>query len=200
MVCAGGGSAYATGETPLVVERPDEPKPAAPTRWSLGASIGPIVAVLEQPFTSAWPPTYPGWSHVTAWQLELLRRRDDQRMIFGGALEGTYGGIGPQLFAAHAFLGRQWWYGALTLETGFGIGLEAAEVDAFYTAPFGQHGVTARTYETYHLGLYCQGAIAAALSISDSLDVLLQFAVHVTPTHDEDWFGASMLGVRYALP
>jgi hypothetical protein len=42
--------------------------------------------------------------------------------------------------------------------------------------------------------------LAAALSVTDSIDILLQFDAHLTASHDENWFGASMIGVRYTLP
>jgi hypothetical protein len=143
-------AAYA-GEGPPVVTGQSRDE-AAPTtaRWSLAASIGPIVLIPAYPGSRVWPVTTLGADPpVTEWQVEVVRRRDDQRMIIGGALEGTYGheqggawanGVGPQLLGAHAFVGGSWRFRSFSLDGTLGAGLEAAQVSVPYSVLISQGG------------------------------------------------------------
>lgn len=203
--------AHAREEPPVVAGQTGDRDAPPAARWSVAASIGPIVLITTTPGTRVGPVTTLGAnSPVTAWQVELVRRRDDRRMIFGGALEGTYGheqggswanGIGPQLLGAHAFVGAAWRFRSLSLDGTLGAGLEAAQVTVPYSVYVSPSEFISGQSSTHDLGVYFQGALAAALSITDSIDVVLQFATHLTPSlRDESWFGASMIGVRYTLP
>ena len=61
--------------------------------------------------------------------------------------------------------------------------------------------VTSFVYHlSYQLGFYAQGTLAAAVPLSNAIEVLLGLGVHLTGTHDENWFAASTIGLRYRLP
>ena len=153
--------------------------------WTLSAAAGPVVAALEHPWQGAWPPSFGAKS--AAWQVELERLSPDKPLLLGAALEGTHDQTGgQQLLGAHVFAGTVSRHQHGSLEATVGVGLEAAQ--------------TVQADLTYHLGLYAQGALVAAVPVSPSLEVFLRLGVHLTATHDEDWFAASTIGVRYRLP
>ncbi len=162
------------------------PAPSDAVEWTLSAAAGPVIVVLAQPAASPWPPAF--GAGAVAWQAEVQRRSRDQPFLVGAAVEGTHDDQtgGQQLLGARAFAGTIWRHRHWSLETTFGLGIEAAQV---FQANL-----------TYQLGVYAQGTLAAAVPISGSLEALLGLGVHLTPTHDEDWFAAGTIGVRYRLP
>ena len=90
------------------------------------------------------------------------------------------------MLGVDVFVGTTWRHRHWSLEMTAGGGLEAAQ--------FPDYNVS------YQLGVYAQGAVTAAVPVSSSLEVLLRLGAHLTATHDEDWFAASTLGLRYTLP
>ncbi len=133
-----------------------------------------------------------------AWQVDVQRRRTDERFIAGVSVEGTFnregGGGGPQLLGADVFMGTSWRHRHWTVETTIGAGLGAEQ---FLEA---NDPSNSNYHLTYQLGLYAQGTVAVAVPLSRSLEALLRLGVHLTGAHDEDWFAASTIGLRYTLP
>jgi hypothetical protein len=133
-----------------------------------------------------------------AWQVDLQRRKSDERFIAGVTVEGTFnrdgGGGGPQLLGADVFMGTSWRHRLGTLEATIGAGLGAEQL-LVPTDPSNSN------YQlSYQLGVYAQGTVAAAVPLARSLEALLKLGVHLTGTHDDDWFAASTIGLRYTLP
>jgi hypothetical protein len=177
-------SAVAADAPPVAAVTPATPGPGTP-EWTLSAAAGPVIIALQNPSGGPWQPTFDARS--VSWQMELQRRFADRPFLLGGALEGTYDQTGgQQLLGAHVFVGTAWRQRLWSLEATIGVGLEAAQ--------------TLQADLTYHLGIYGQGALVAAVPISGALEALLGLGVHLTATHDEDWFAASTIGVRYRLP
>jgi hypothetical protein len=169
----------------------------SPVLWSLSAAAGPVFANIQSPSSSVWPLSF-GLMSSMAWQVDLQRRRTDERFIAGVTVEGTFnregGAGGPQLLGADVFMGTSWRYRLCTLEATIGAGLGAEQF-------LETDGLTSSYYHlSYQLGLYAQGTVAAAVPLSRSLEALLRLGVHVTGAHDEDWFAASTIGLRYRLP
>lgn len=175
----------------------------APIEWSVSGAAGPVIGTIQSPSAGVWPPSF-GITPSTAWQIDLQRRRKEERFIAGVTLEGTYArdgsGAGQQLLGLDAFIGTGWQHRHWALEATIGAGLEAAQIFQDDTI-FSNSGVTTSVYHpSYQLGLYAQGTLAAAVPVSTAIEVLLRLGVHLTGTHDEDWFAASTIGLRYRLP
>jgi hypothetical protein len=192
----------AEARVPVVSTPPIATEPSSDSvEWSVSGAAGPVLVGLAAPSAGPWPPSFGVTS--TAWQVELQRRRKDERFIAGVTLEGTYdhdkNSAGQQLLGVDAFIGTTWRYRHWTLETTIGAGIEAAQI--FQVNP------VSAFYETfdfinpsYELGLYIQGTLAVAVPLSNAIEVLLKFGVHLTEAHDENWFAAGTIGLRYRLP
>jgi hypothetical protein len=168
--------------------------------WSVSGTLGPVFANIDSPSSGVWPPSF-GLMPGTAWQIDLQRRRRDERFISGITLEGTFnrdgGGAGQQLLGTDLFLGTRWSHRHWTTEATIGAGLEAQQLlvpETFYGSNSMQYHLS------YQLGLYAQGTVAVAVPLSSSLALLMKVGLHLTAAHDEDWFAASTIGVRYTLP
>ncbi len=168
---------------------------------SRGRCRRPVIVGLASPSAGIWPPAIGLTS--TAWQVDLQRRRPNERFVAGVTLEGTYdhagGGAGQQLLGVDAFIGNDWHHRHWSLEATIGAGVEAAQI--YYEDNYG--GASSATTLFWGLrepGLYAQGTLAAAVPVSNDVDILLRLGVHVTAAHDEDWFAASTIGLRYRLP
>jgi hypothetical protein len=179
---------------------------AAPdsVEWSISGAAGPVIVGVQSPGGSVWPLSW-GVTSSTAWQLDLQRRRKDERFIAGVSLEGTYdhaaGGPGQQLLGVDVFVGTGWRHRHWTLEATFGAGLEAAQILQQDVVTYTNYNVSGFVYHlSYQLGAYAQGTLAAAVPVSTAVDILLRLGVHLTGAHDEDWFAASTIGLRYRLP
>lgn len=176
--------------------------PAAPeaTEWSVSAAAGPVIAALQSPACCVWPLSFGLMS--TAWEVELQARPGATQFIGGVRVAGTYdrSGAAPQLLGVDAFAGRTWRHRRWALEATLGLGLEAAQVleanvlygDTFYSE--------LAYHPSYAIGAYARGTLAIAVPVTDAVAVLLRLGVHITGTHDEDWFGSTTLGLRYILP
>jgi hypothetical protein len=181
-----------------------EPRsPPGPLRWSISGSLGPVIAGVERAQGSWWGSF--GFQPSTAWQLTVERRREHERLVIGGTLEGTYNhggnGDGPQLFGADVFVGADWRYRYCNLEATLGAGPEAANVVKQESIAYGNPTMNAPYYiSVYHFDLYAQGTIAAAIPLSGSVEGLLQLGVHLSSSYAENWFAVSTIGVRYKLP
>ena len=167
-----------------------------PVQWLLSAAAGPVFANLLSPSAGVWPPSF-GLKPSMAWQVDLQRRKSDERFIAGVTVEGTFnrdgGGGGPQLLGANVFMGTSWRHRHWTLETTVGAGLGAEQ--------FVPTDPSNSNYQlSYQLGVYAQGTMAVAVPLSRSLEALLRLGVHLTGSHDDDWFAASTIGLRYTLP
>jgi hypothetical protein len=172
--------------------------------WSLTGAAGPVILGVKSPSSGAWPLSW-GLTSSTAWQLDLQRRRKDERFVAGVTLEGTYdhdgSGAGQQLLGVDAFVGTSWHHRHWTLEATLGAGFEAAQILQQDVVTYLNYNVSGFVYHTsYQVGFYAQGALAAAVPVSNAVDVMLRLGVHLTGAHDEDWFAASTIGLRYTLP
>jgi hypothetical protein len=180
------------------------PQPSTDSvEWSLSGAAGPVIVGIKAPSASVWPPSFGLTS--SAWQLDLQRRRNDERFVAGLTLEGTYDhggdGAGQQLLGTDVFVGSDWRHRHWTLEATIGAGLEAAQIRQQDIISYLPPQVSPFVYHSsYQLGFYAQGTLAAAVPVSNAVDVLLRLGVHLTGAHDEDWFGASTVGLRYRLP
>jgi hypothetical protein len=176
----------------------DERKPTSSTLWSISGAIGPVIADLQQPNGGIWPPSL-GMMPSTAWQIEVQRRKQHGRLVVGGALEGTYNhegnGTGPQLIGSNGFVGARWRYRYCSLETSVGAGIEAARI--YQPEVIGTSANV--TIDSYRIDLYAQGTLGAAVPLGGSLEGLLRLGIHITSSHDENWFAASTIGLRYTL-
>ncbi len=170
--------------------------------WLVSGAVGPVFAGLAAPSAGIWPPGVGLAS--TAWQVELQRRRPNERFVGGVMLEGTYdrgGGAGPQLLGLDAFIGKDWHHRHWSLEATIGVGVEAAGAGVAAAQELQSYSYTTYINRlSYQLGLYAQGTLAAAVPVSNTVDILLRLGVHLTAAHDEDWFAASTIGFRYRLP
>jgi hypothetical protein len=191
-------------EPPLVVDAKAPAGSAADSvEWSLSGAAGPVIAGIARPSSGVWPLSVGLTS--TAWQLDLQRHRKNEQFIAGVSLEGTYdheaGGAGQQLLGANAFIGSDWRYRHWTLEATIGAGLEAAQILQQDVVTYFNYNVSGFVYHpSYQLGFYAQGTLAAAVPLSNAVEVLIKLGVHLTGAHDEDWFAASTIGLRYRLP
>ena len=181
--------------TTVTLTRPEAE--SGPVQWTLSAAVGPVFANILSPSSGVWPPSF-GLMPSMAWQVDLQRRRGDERFVAGVTLEGTFnrdgGGGGQQLLGVDVFMGTSWRYRFWSLEATIGAGLGAEQVlQPNDSTDFAYH-------LSYQLGLYAQGTVAAAVPLSRSLEALLRLGVHLTSSHDEDWFAASTIGLRYKLP
>ncbi len=169
--------------------------------WSVSGAAGPVIVGLATPSAGVWPPSFGLTS--TAWQVDLQRRRTDERFVAGVTLEGTYDhdakGAGQQLLGVNAFIGTGWRHPHWTLETTIGAGLEAAQMFQVNVVS-SYYAMAAFSHPSYELGLYAQGTLAAAVPLSNAIEILVRLGVHLTGSHDEDWFAASTIGLRYRLP
>jgi hypothetical protein len=161
------------------------PRSPESVEWTVSVAGGPVFVTLATP--AAWPLSF--GSRSTAWQVELQRHSGDSPFLSGVTLEGTYDPSGgQQMLGVDAFSGMTWRHRHWSLEVTVGAGVEAAQrLDDTVGIP-------------YQLGVYAQGALAAAVPVSSSLAVLVRLGVHLTPTHNQDWFAASTIGLRYTLP
>jgi hypothetical protein len=190
----------ADAKTPVVTAEPVTTSSSLPSsdsvEWSVVGAAGPVIVGLASPSAGIWPPAIGLTS--TAWQVDLQRRRPNERFVAGVTLEGTYdhagGGAGQQLLGVDAFIGNDWHHRHWSLEATIGAGVEAAQI--YYEDNYGAFSY----HVSYELGLYAQGTLAAAVPVSNDVDILLRLGVHVTAAHDEDWFAASTIGLRYRLP
>jgi len=185
---------------PMIAARAEPAGVASPLRWSVSGSLGPALAAFNRFGYFEWiSPSAP----VTAWQISVQRRREDQRLVIGGALQGIYSsdgnalsGPGVPLLGANVFLGAEWRFRHCALETTVGAGPQAQstlDLRGLYGFPLSD-GPT-----TYRLAFFAQGTIAAGIPISGSLEGLVQVGVNVNASHDEFWFVASTFGLRYTL-
>ena len=179
------------------------PQSSDAIEWSVTGAAGPVFAGLASPSAGVWPPGV--GLPATAWQVELQRRHPNETFVTGVTLEGTYdnasGGAGQQLLGLDAFVGHDWHHRHWSLEATIGAGVEAAgagvdtaQVSQLYGRPIFSGNLA------YQLGLYAQGTLAAAVPVTDSVDILVRLGVHLTASHDENWFAASTIGLRYRLP
>jgi hypothetical protein len=194
-------SASGTGETLSIRAQPQPPP--GPLRWSISGSIGPVIADVERSFGATWSSL--GFQPSTAWQIAVQRRREHERLVIGGRLEGTYNhsgnGQGPQLLGAELFVGSDWRFRHFTLEATIGAGPEAANILQHESIAYGYPTMNTTYYfSTYHFDFYAQGAIAAAIPLGGSMEGLLQLGVHLNSSYADNWFAASTIGVRYTLP
>jgi hypothetical protein len=182
--------------------RPEPQKSPGPLLWSVSGSVGPVIAAFERDPSSAGP--FSVRIHdSTAWQLEVQRRRINEHLVIGGTFEGTRSnraeGDSPQLLGVNVFMGAAWHYRHCNLEATIGAGPEAASILQFDILPTG--GQTEPSpYYSYRFELYAKGTVAAAVPLGDSIEGLLELGFHVSGTHEESWFGASTIGLRYVLP
>jgi hypothetical protein len=181
--------------TAAIIAGPEVERP--PVEWTLSAAVGPVFANILSPSSGVWPLSF-GLMPSMAWQVDLQRRTSADRFIAGVTVQGTFnrdgGGGGPLLLGVDAFMGASWRHRLWTLEATIGAGLGAEQV-------LEPNDFTNFAYHlTYQLGLDVQGTVAAAVPLSRSLEALLRLDVHLTGAHDEDWFAASMIGLRYRLP
>jgi hypothetical protein len=189
------GPALSGSAPTAVVARPEAEK--SPVEWTLSATVGPVFANLLSPSAGVWPPSF-GLMPSMAWQVDLQRRRSDEPYLVGVTVEGTFnragGGAGQQLLGTDLFVGTSSRHRLWVLEATIGAGLGAEQVlqSDFADSP--------SYHLSYQLGLYAQGTVAAAVPLSRSLEALLRLGVHLTATHDDDWFAASTIGLRYRLP
>lgn len=188
---------------PTIAVRVEPRVPPSRLRWSVTGSIGPLIAGVGHQPSSDWSTTA-GLEPSTMWQIAVQRRRERDRLVVGGTLEGTYNhsgnGVGPQLIGAEVFVGADWPHKYCTLEATIGLGPEAASavsLEGFTTAG---GSFSSSPYFTYHLDLFVRGAVAAAVPLSGALEGILQLGVHLNASRDEQWFAASTIGVRYTLP
>jgi hypothetical protein len=179
----------------VIAARPEAER--APVDWLLSAAVGPVFAKLLSPSASVWPPAF-GLMPGMAWHVDLQRRKSDEQFVAGVTVEGTFnrngGGAGQQLLGADVFMGTSWRHRLWTLAATIGGGPGAEQVVE-------SNGPTSSAIHlSYQLGLYVQGAVTAAVPLSRSLEALARLGVHLTTSHDEDWFAASTIGLRYRLP
>ena len=191
-----------TDETTVSIRaRPQET--FSPLRWSISGSIGPVVAYIDR---ASWGAT---WSSVefqpsTAWQIAVQRRREQERLVIGGRLEGTYnhsgsGGQSPQLLGTEVFVGSDWRFRYCSLEATIGAGPEAGTV--WHSDGSASSTPTQSSYySTYHFDLYAQGTLAAAVPLTGAMEGLLQLGINLNSGEQEHWFAASTAGLRYTLP
>jgi hypothetical protein len=172
-----------------------------PLRWSISGSIGPVIAGYENSPVEVGSPSF--FLPVVAWQFDVQRRREDERLVLGGSLEGTQGHNGnpqgPQLIGANIFVGAAWHYRYCALEATIGAGPEAATTFQTDTLTVGNY-TEPSPYYSFRFALYAKGTVAAAVPLSDSIEGLVQLGFHVTSSHEESWFAASTIGLRYLLP
>jgi hypothetical protein len=169
----------------------------SPLRWSVSGSMGPVIADVGHGITwNAFAFRRPS----TAWQVTVQRRRERERLVIGGTLEGTYNesgtGEGPQLIGAHVFVGADWHFKYCSLEATLGAGPEGARVTQL---AFSTTGSGAWTYSVYHVDLYTQGTGSAAIPLSASLEGLLGLGAHLNAFQDKNWFATATIGLRYKL-
>jgi hypothetical protein len=185
-----------------IAARVEERVSTDPIEWSVSGAIGPVLTSVDSPSSGVWPLSF--GTSSTAWQLELQRRRTGEQFVLGVTFEGTYdhagNGSGQQLFGTNVFVGSDWRHRHFTLEATIGAGLEAAQIRQQYNVSYGSAGTGFVYYPSYQLGLYAQGALAAAVPLTRSIEVLIRVGVHITSSHDEDWFATSTIGLRYTLP
>ncbi|HLK92255.1 MAG TPA: hypothetical protein VKZ18_20340 [Polyangia bacterium] len=188
---------------PAIAVRVARRTPPSPLRWSVTGSIGPLVAGLGHQSSYPWSAGF-GLEPSTMWQIAVQRRRERERLVVGGALEGTYNnsgnGVGPQLIGAEVFVGADWPHKYCTLEATIGAGPEAASTVGIDTYTAMNGGFSSGTYVTYYLDLFARGSVAATVPLSGALEGVLQLGAHLNASRNEQWFAASTIGVRYTLP
>ncbi len=193
----------AGGATPSI--RAEPRSPPGPLRWSISGSVGPVIGGVAPDRGTSWHLYGPQPS--TAWQLTVQRRREHERLVIGGTLEGTYNedgnGDGPQLIGANVFVGADWHFRHCNLEATIGAGPEAAR---FTPLEIESHATTADGYVTevngysvYRLDLYAQGAATAAIPLGSSVEGLLGLGAHLNAFQDKNWFATATVGLRYKL-
>jgi hypothetical protein len=52
----------------------------------------------------------------------------------------------------------------------------------------------------YHLGIYSEGALAAAVRLSGSAEAFVEMRMNLDVWPDRYWYVASTIGMRYVLP
>ena len=183
-----------------------EPRsPADPLRWSISGSVGPVVGGVTRVRGSGWASF--GLQPSTAWQLTVQRRREHERLVIGGTLEGTYNedgnGDGPQLIGAHVFVGADWRFRYCNLEATIGAGPEGAKSTpseiVSYTTPGNGFVSSINAYSVYRLDFYTQGTAIAAIPLSGSVEGLLGLGAHLNAFQDKNWFATATIGLRYTL-
>ena len=98
----------ADAKAPVVTAEPVTTSSSLPSsdsvEWSVVGAAGPVIVGLASPSAGIWPPAIGLTS--TAWQVDLQRRRPNERFLAGVTLEGTYdhaaGGAGQQLLGVDA--------------------------------------------------------------------------------------------------
>ncbi len=192
-------SAPTEGITTLVAAPHPVVGPPGERRWSLSLAYGPTAPVGRWLGVCS---TCGETGFAPAWQLELQRRTPGTE-LWGVAVEGTSGEVNAQLLGAGAFIGARWRHGRLGAEATLGAGLELDNIpyQATVTTQSTLTGFSSATTTGTHLrpGVFGRGTLAAAIALTDSFEVLLRVAGHVSyGASGGDGFGAATVGLRYA--
>jgi hypothetical protein len=181
--------------------RADPQSPRGPLRWSISGAIGPVIADVERTFGTT--DSSFGFQPSTAWQITVQRRREHERLVIGGTLEGTYNhagnGQGPQLIGVNLFVGADWRVRYCRLEATIGAGPEAGSL-LHFDGSVDSTPPQSSLYYTYQFDLFVQGTLAAAIPLAASWEGVLQLGIHLNSSEQEHWFTASTIGLRYTLP
>ncbi len=196
-----------TGDTTISL-RTQPPEAPRALRWSISASIGPVIGDFLSGTTFSFQNVFEHVEPSTGWQISVQRGREHERLVIGGRLEGTYNhsgnGQGPQLIGADVFVGASWRHKYCNLEATIGAGPEAASVIRFdfqpYPTPGGSNTTTSITpYFVYALDLYTQGTAIAAIPLGGTIEGLLGVGAHLNAFQDRNWFATATIGLRYKL-
>ena len=193
------------GGGPTISVRAEPRHPPGPLRWSISGSVGPVIGGVAQYQGRSWHLFGPQPS--TAWQLTVQRRREHDRLVVGGTLEGTYNedgnGDGPQLMGADVFVGADWHFRHCDLETTIGAGPEAAldnqGVVTSHATQMDGYIASIAGYSVYRLDLYGQGTAIAAIPFGGSVEGLVGLGVHLNAFQENNWFATATAGLRYRL-
>jgi hypothetical protein len=198
-------SPIGTSDTTLAI-RSQPQKVLEPLHWSISGSIGPVVADVEPTLSATWSSIE--FQPSTAWQITVHRRREHERLVIGGRLEGTYNhegnGQGPQLIGVDLFVGASWRHKYCNLEATIGAGPEAASVITrlnfqTYQTPGGGFTSSITPNYIYALDLYSQGTAIAAIPLGGSVEGLLGLGAHLNVFQERNWFATATVGLRYKL-
>ena len=197
------GGANTANASTAVIATAGSQAAAESIEWSVSGAAGPVISTIQSPSAGPWPPSFGIMS--TAWQIDLQRRRKGDRFVGGVTLEGTYdrhaNGTGQQLLGVDVFVGTDWRHRHWAVEATIGAGLEAAQFLQQDVVNYWNSNLSGNVYHlSYQLGVYAQGTLAAVVPVSNAVEILLRLGVHLTGSHDENWFAASTIGLRYRLP
>lgn len=188
---------------PAAVVSAPAPVAATGSAWSVAAVVGPTFSPfgIGNGFNVEW--RHPGLVMGAAWQLSIQHRPASGGTILGADVEGTSGDYDPQLLGVAGLVGREWRFRRWRVEGILGGGLEAARViSATFMASSTSAGFVAVTTatESSKPGLFARGALAAALPLSDSTELVAQLGAHASSVSFGGWYGTASLGLRYTLP